>query len=289
MTKPSHCIASIPLFAGLILCLLITPLAAQESDGSTDDRDRNFFGDIAYGAEAFVSDAAYIYSSPARLDRNSALILGGIVVGGGLIFIYDQEIYDLFQRNQDEFPIRPLREVGEYFGPLGDGGEVAKWYVGGLVAGYLSGLEPFRAITFDLFETYYIAGSIKNVLNRTIGRRRPLTHGPRSFKFDDGTSFPSGHSTNIIMSAAVVSEHIDFWPVTVASYTVASGVFVERMTSKGHWPSDVYAGALYGWFVAKGIMNRNQSRRAEWDNAKELSIVPFSDGRTFGMGMRLVW
>lgn len=283
-----------PILVAVMLALLISasPAIAQDSDEPVTG-DRNVFGDVAYGGQAFVSDAAYIYSSPARLDKKSALFLGGILAGGGLIFIYDQELFDMFQRNRDEFPIRPLREVGEYFGVLGDGGEIAKYYVGGLVAGYISGVEPFRAITFDLFETYYIAGSIKNVLNRTIGRRRPeFGAGPRSFKFDDGTSFPSGHSTNIIMSAAVVSEHVDFWPVTVASYTIASGIFVERITSSGHWPSDVYAGALYGWFLARGIIDRNHARRAEWhddDPQTKLSVVPFADGETFGMGMRLTW
>lgn len=225
-------------------------------------QDRNVFGDFWYAARTTVTDAGYIYSSPARLDKGSALKLGAFLGLGGLIYAFDQEIFDAVKRNQDGTILKPLRQLGDEVEFIGDGSTMPKYYIGGLLVGYVSGWDRLTWLTADLVETYYIAGLVKNVSNKLTGRARPAAgKGPYFFELNEGTSFPSGHSSNIMQTASILSHHVDFLPFTIAAYTVAGSVFVQRLTGDGHWPSDVYVGAVYGWLIAEEIVKRNRNRR----------------------------
>lgn len=258
-----------------------TRLLDQSPDSTASPANhRNLFGDLWYAGKTTVVDAGYIYSSPARLDRTSALKLGGFLAVGGLIYAYDQEIFDFFKRNEDGTILKPMRKFGDEVEFLGDGSTMPKYYLGGLVLGYLSGWDRLAFLTADLVETYYIAGLVKNATNTVTGRQRPAAgKGPYFYEFNEGTSFPSGHASNIMQTASIFSHHIDFWPFTVAAYSVASTVFVQRLTEDGHWPSDVYVGAAYGWLIAEEIFKRNSNRRV----TGRPIITSDSESQTFGL------
>ena len=49
--------------------------------------------------------------------------------------------------------------------------------------------------------------------------------------------------------------------MTILSYGIASTVLLQRITSDHHWPSDVYAGAVFGYFVAHEILELAENRR----------------------------
>jgi membrane-associated phospholipid phosphatase len=234
------------------------------------------FNDLWYGVKTGFSDLGYIYSSPARINTNSALWVGGILALGGVIFAYDQEIYNAFKRNQDHALYKPIREVGEFFEPLGYMGFTNKYYFSALVLGYLTGYRPLLYFSVDILEAYFIAGLFKNGANVLVGRRRPAYgEGPYSFKFADGTSFPSGHALNVVQLARTLSHHIRFLPVQVAAYGIAATVCLERITSDAHWPSDVYVGAVFGWAVAAEVLRLNDKRRIE--------IIPITFEDTVGV------
>ncbi|MCP4570303.1 MAG: phosphatase PAP2 family protein [FCB group bacterium] len=218
--------------------------------------------DLRFAVRAIFSDAGHIYSAPARIGRRDLLQLGGIVAIGGIIYIYDQEIFDAFDRSRNDQLYKPFRRLGERFERLGYMGEANKYLFGTLVVGYITRIKPLVLIPAEILESFFIAGGIKNAANILVGRHRPHEGlGARSFAFNDGTSFPSGHASNIVQMANILSRRIAFKPFTVVAYSIAGTVCLERITSNAHWPSDVYFAAVNGWIISTELLKRNTNRR----------------------------
>jgi membrane-associated phospholipid phosphatase len=123
-----------------------------------------------------------------------------------------------------------------------------------------------------------IAGGVRNGAKLFIGRRRPFEdQGPDAFEFNGGTSFPSGHASVVFELATILSHHARRWPVTVATYGIATTVAVQRVSSRNHWPSDVFVPAVTGTLIARSIVRR-RDERAAW------AIVPgVSPNRSLGL------
>ncbi len=241
--------------------LLAEQVAGSDSD-NVSPRKYNLWNDSRNALRHFVSDAVRVYSSPARINRKSAQVVGGIVALGGVIYIYDREIYDAFQRSKNDPLYKPIRKTGENLERFGYMGASNKYLVSGLALSYIIHWDKGVRICSDVLESHFIAGGVKNIANKFVGRFRPHEgRGHRYYEFDGGTSFPSGHASNIIQMASIFSYHVDFVPFTVLAYTVAGTVSLERITSDGHWPSDVYFAVVYGYFVSQEILRLNENRR----------------------------
>jgi len=220
--------------------------------------------DLYKSGKVILSDMWCFYSSPARMDLKSALWTGGILGVGGLLYAYDQEILDGFQRSRNHSLYVPIRHMGEFFEPLGMQAHTNKYIFGGVIVGYLIGYEPLMLISADILEAYLIAGNAKNAVVMLIGRRRPYEgFGPRQYDFLEGSSLPSGHSSNVFQMATVLSHHLNNKYVTMALYTFASSVALQRITDNAHWPSDAYLGSVFGYVITEKLMQMKEIRRAK--------------------------
>lgn len=238
--------------------------------------------DLINAGNTTISDAAHIYSAPARITPRSALWLGGLLAAGGLIYAYDQEIYDTLKRNEFEQPYKPIREAGEFFEPVGFQGFTNQFIIGGFLVGYFTGFDPVVEATGDMLECLLVSAPAKNLTMIAVGREGPSQEkGPREFEFNEGRSFPSGHSLTIVQLASVLSHHVDSKPFSALVYTVAGTVLLQRITSESHWPSDVFAGATLGWFHSHAILNRASGRRLQ------VLPAPIDEGKGIGMIIRM--
>lgn len=244
--------------------------------------NRRFFKDLYSGGKIFVDDFIYIYSSPARLNKKSALWLAGITAVGGVIYAYDQDIYDAFRRNKDHKLYKPIKKLGENSERLGFMGFTNKFYIGAMALGYIIKYEPLVTIPAEILEAHLIEGAAKNVANLAAGRHRPYENdGPYFFKPNDGSSFPSGHAAVVVQVADVISHRINFLPLSIGMYTVASAVCLERISSEAHWPSDVYFAAVYGWVISHALLKYHDRKRAD--------ISMASVGSGVGLKLRLAF
>lgn len=235
--------------------------------------------DLGYAGKTFVSDLGYVYSSPARMDRRGALWLGGIAAVGAVIYIFDQEIYDAFRRSRDATLYKPIREAGEATEKVGFMGKTNKFYLAGILAGYLIGWKPMVVIPAEILEAQLIAGTFKDGANILVGRSRPFSdRGPRHYRFNEGTSFPSGHAKNVIIAANVIARRVNFLPVTIAAYSLAGTICLERITSETHWPSDVYFAAVYGWIISNELGRRHDRNR--------MTVAPVAPDGSPGLSVR---
>lgn len=240
----------------------ITDIADNDSLNSPAQK-RHLFKDLKNAGSVYLSDSWHIYSAPARMDRSDVLWLAAIVTVGGTIYAFDQEIHDAFKRNQNYRLYKPIRQLGDNIQKTGHMGVTGKYFFGALATGYIFNIEIVTRISSQIIEAFFITGAVKNVANIVIGRTRPHEgNGPRYFSFNnDGTSFPSGHSINVMEIADVLSHNIEFRPFQLGCYGLATIVCLQRITSDSHWPSDVYFSAIFGWAVSHELQRRHYERR----------------------------
>ncbi|MCK5327091.1 MAG: phosphatase PAP2 family protein, partial [Candidatus Latescibacteria bacterium] len=251
----------------------------EDQDADRPGFGKRAFRDLSGAVKITLSDVKHIYTAPARMDVRHALWLGGILAVGGVIFAYDQEIYDALKRNEDHKFYKPIRDAGEFFEPLGYMGFTNKFLFAALAIGYVARIEPMIAIPRDVLEHFLVASFGKNTMMVLSGRKGPMIEeGPRSRTFNDGRSFPSGHSLAITQLASVLSHHTDYVPLKVAAYGMAGTVLLQRITSDHHWPSDVYGGAFFGWLVSRELLKRKEERNIKitpvtWDGEKGAGLM----------------
>jgi membrane-associated phospholipid phosphatase len=97
-----------------------------------------------------------------------------------------------------------------------------------------------------------------------VGRSRPADGlGARHFEFNEGVSFPSGHTSVVFELATILSHHVDHPAFTVVAYGLATTVALQRIDSGSHWASDVFVAAAYGTAVARTVVRRHEERKLQ--------------------------
>lgn len=145
---------------------------------------------------------------------------------------------------------RLIRHVGqpEVYAPVA---------LGTVAAGLVSGNSRITRAGARISSGIALGGLVSSILKLGVGRRRPFssedqyTFGPFS-KVD--ASWPSGHTMTAFALATGVSDEVHSTPVTIAMYTLATGVAWSRMNDNKHWLTDVVTGAAIGITSSK-LMN----------------------------------
>ena len=129
-------------------------------------------------------------------------------------------------------------------------------------APYICGLIPIGFILFGIFRKsrsvrllgYKIASSyllsviISNLLKIVIDRPRPFATYPfiQKLSAGGGTSFPSGHTSDVFAIATAMSILFPKRMVIIPFYIWATCVAYSRMDLGVHYPTDVLGGAAVG-------------------------------------------
>ena len=243
----------------------------------TEQTGRSFFRDFYQYGKDYLHDGWYLVTSPLRMNRKQATWVGGIFLVGGVIYAYDEPLLDGFRRRNSENWYQNLQHLGDEIETYGLAATVNPYFIGGIFTGYVFKIKWLEETSVQLHETLFFGAIIRQVFVHLAGRARPFENrGPYSFRFNKGSSFFSGHTTNVFEFATIISHQCDFWPVTVLSYGLASVIGLQRLQADAHWPSDVYLGAIYGTVVARTLIKLHENRK--------LKLVPARNAE-FGVGL----
>jgi len=252
------------------------PIARAPSDSIavSDRRPDNAFSMDTL--RLFADDTVHVFSAPARWDEGEWLVAAG---AGGLALgttVFDRSIRDSVQARRsaglDRF-CRSFEHLGADYSFV-----------------VLAGFEGYHFLADDrrsqavfvdgLAASLIASGFIAPILKYSVGRERPSdTTDPYSFHpFTNHNSFPSGHTTQAFAVATVIASHYPAWWVEALAYGSAGLVGYCRVEQNAHWTSDVVAGALIGWSVARSVVKHNDGSKAP-----KFVLVPYTDGRSSGL------
>jgi membrane-associated phospholipid phosphatase len=251
----------------------MAPAAPDSAAVSTRQPDNAFSVDTL---RLLADDTVHVFSAPARWDEGDwlmAVAAGGFALG---TTVFDRTIRDSVQARRSA----GLDRFCQAFEHLGADGSFV------ILAGFegyhfLADDRPSQAVFVDGLAASLIAsGFITPILKYSVGRARPSDAADpyRFHPFTNHNSFPSGHSTQAFAVATVIAMHYPAWWVDALAYGSAGLVGYSRIEQNAHWTSDVVAGALIGWSVARSVVKHNND-----SGAPKFTLVPYSDGRSSGL------
>ncbi len=119
---------------------------------------------------------------------------------------------------------------------LGDGVEQSGFALGMYIVGRASHSARLGALGADLVDAQIVNGVLTQGLKAAVDRRRPT--GSKH-------SFPSGHTSATLATAAVIEQHYG-WKIAAPFYALGGYVSLSRMVDNQHWASDVIFGTAIG-------------------------------------------
>ena len=168
--------------------------------------------DAGSGVRLFVADLGAVATKPARMTRHDYIWLGELFLYGSWMFYYDEEIMRSVQQNKDQPLLSFVGDIGDTFQDLGLMSITNRYYIGGILVGYVFGWERLQRISTDILFSHWISGLYRSAFKVFVGRARPREgKGAYEFEFNSGTSLPSGHASSIMQVATVFSHYADWW------------------------------------------------------------------------------
>lgn len=205
----------------------------------------------------FLHDQKDIWLFPLQLARGHYLLPTLAVVGGtaGLI-VADPHAMPYFRThagNWDDFN-------DAFDGPITTG-EIAIVPATLLLVGGVRH-DPYATKTGLLAGEAYANGATVDLVLKAITRRQRPSDIAAGAPFNDtffnrgkslfGSSFPSGHAVGAFSVATVMARRYGHhrWVPWVA-YGAATAISLSRVTTRAHFPSDIFVGAALGYSIAR--------------------------------------
>ena len=268
----------------LLVLLLGVPHLCPAEEEAAPPGEEGPPGAVARTVEAIVTDGIYLLTAPLRLDRETAVLAGGVTLGVAGILLADREI-----RERVQAATGPTgRDVADGVSTAGDVsvlfGVNAALLVLGLAEQQATGETRLRDASLVALEAHVYSALFTAGLKRLTGRARPgAGKGAHHFDpFDPDDAFPSGHASRAFAVAAVFADRYG-GSVPVLAYGAAGLVAASRLVLDEHWASDVVGGAALGIVVGRALSRRHAEGR------RGLDFFPFvtADGDVaVGAGVR---
>jgi PAP2 superfamily protein len=249
-----------------------TSSPTAESDGIRPDH----LWTVDY-VELLWSDTGWVLTAPVRWDEQDWIYVGFSAAGIGAAASLDQTIKDHVQAHRTASEDRFFSKY-ENFGATWSFGVIGAFEVWGEAAGDTTAKNAaMDALTASIIGPGLIGTSVKYA----VGRVRPNA-ATSTFDFkpiSDNQSFPSGHASQAFAVATAIAENYPAWWVQTLCYGGAGLVGYARIEQNTHYTSDVVAGALLGWSVARSVVHRHDGP----PNPKKLSWAPYINGNGGGL------
>jgi membrane-associated phospholipid phosphatase len=249
--------------------------SSDPSAGPTDSRPAHLW--TADYADLLWNDTGAILTAPARWNEDDWTTAGlaAAAIGGAAAF--DKTIKDHVQAHRTSGEDRFMKQF-QNLGSTWSFGVLAGFEVWGEVGGD----NAAKAVALDGLTASIVGpGLIGTSVKYAVGRVRPNT-ATRTFElkpFGGNQSFPSGHAAQAFAVATTIAEHYPAWWVQGLCYGSAAAVGFARIEQNAHFASDVVAGSILGWSVARAIVHRHDGPPKE----NKLTWTPYASGAGVGL------
>ena len=248
--------------------------AGQTSDSSGIRPDHLWTVDYL---DLLWNDTGSVITAPTRWDQDDWLIAEFSAAGIGAAASLDKTIKYQVQAHRTASDNRFFSQY-QNLGDTWSFGVIGAFEVWGEVDGDSTAKNTaMDALTASIIGPGLIGTSVKYA----VGRVRPSTATSTfEFKpFSGNQSFPSGHASQAFAVATAIAENYPSWSVQTLCYGGAGLVGYARIEQNDHYTSDVVAGALLGWSVARAVVHRHRGP----PNPNKLSWTPYANGNGYGL------
>ena len=198
--------------------------------------------------KTFLRDQKAIWTSPAYLRTSDIWWVGSLAGATSALIATDRRTGDeVAEKSQLVAPSVAISYAGSGYTVAA---AAASFYLIGRATHNDRAMETGMLSGEAFLNSAIVTLSIKAVTQRA----RPQAGDERGEFFVGGTSFSSGHASNIWSIATVVaSEYHDRPIVPIAAYGLASLVSVARFTAQRHYLSDVLVGSAVGFGIGRYV------------------------------------
>ena len=208
--------------------------------------------------KSYVTDTRDLVIQPAKWKAKDWMFLGGAALTFTVIHVNDLDIQNTFQNNRNETTDWISTYIAE---PIGSG--LYTLPALGLLygSGWIWDNPKNRHVALQATKAWLLTGGATQILKQLTHRQRPNEGaypdpyywlGPYALT-SDNTAFPSGHTSTAFAAATVVAMSYNAWWIKISSYSLATLAGLSRIHDNKHWASDVFVGALLGWWVGRSI------------------------------------
>jgi hypothetical protein len=201
------------------------------------------------------SDTGAVLTAPAHWNEMDWMCAGFAAAGIGAAASLDNAIKDNVQAHRTAGQDRFLNQY-QNLGAAWSFGVIGAFEIWGEAGSNTTAKDTaMDALTASIIGPGLIGTSLKYA----VGRVRPNTASNAfEFKpFSNNQSFPSGHASQAFAVATAIAENYPVWWVQTLCYGGAGLVGYARIEQNAHYASDVVAGALLGWAVARTVVHRH--------------------------------
>lgn len=208
--------------------------------------------------KSYATDTRDLLVQPVHWRSKEWLVFGGAAATfTGLLFV-DEQVNNYTLNNKTSAQTWISTYVGE---PMGRG--IYTLPALGVLYGFswINDNKKNRYVALKATEAWLLTGGATVVIKQLFHRQRPdegLVHdafvwkGPYALT-SDNTSFFSGHTSTTFAIASVIATSYDAWWIKTLSYSCATLSGLSRIYDNRHWASDVFVGALIGWWVGHSL------------------------------------
>lgn len=243
--------------SSIVILLIANLLTLNLYSQATDFNNYSYKPDKEY-FKSYWTATKKIATGPSHWKKKEWIIAGSVAVVGVTLYIFDDEIRQVFQENKND----NLDFASKYvFEPLGSGLYPAALFGGFYIYGLTAKNKLARQIALGGTQAFVMAAVSSQVLKHIFHRHRPSQDSPPNpylwegpFNGWDYTAFPSGHTTAAFAIASMMSKvYKDRIWVGILSYSLATGVGLSRVYNNVHWPTDVLIGAALGYAIGQTV------------------------------------
>ncbi len=225
-------------------------------------------------------------SQPLHYKAKDWLIAGAVIGMTAVAYTQDDVIFPFFDSQFNPKQQQNFTKFTDAFGS----GLLSMPLLGGM---YLIGRKNdncrLQEASLAGLQAFVLSAGAAFVLKELTQRPRPNQlaeaskwYGP--FTGHSNTAFPSGHSMRAFALATVLAGYYSdkIW-VGIGAYSLASLTAAGRLLSGEHWPSDVVAGAVLGYFVGRGVLWANRQIKSQ----SQLTFKPLINENGLGLAFML--
>jgi membrane-associated phospholipid phosphatase len=235
--------------------------------------DSNYFKGI-------FSDAGYAITSPLRWDKIDWATASIVAGATGVLFTLDEEIQEEFQDKDKKGSSRD--NLSRAFEPFGNAATTLPALVGFYIYGKYGENVKAERTALLAAESFLVTGLFTSALKTMVGRQRP--HSGEGADIFEGlstgkNSFPSGHTSSAFAIATVMANEYEEVPfIAPIAYSIATLTGISRLHEDKHWASDIFFGAMLGYFTSKTILKLHSNKKG-----RHFTIYPRADHRGGGL------